>query len=62
MGLSRELLDILVCPQCKVDLEYRLSPEQWECHACRLTFAVKENIPIMLSDQAHTWETEQQLT
>ncbi len=59
MGLSRELLDILVCPQCKGELEYRLSPEQLECQACRLVFAVKENIPIMLLDQARTWETEQ---
>ncbi len=58
MGLSRELLDILVCPQCKGELEYRPSPEQLVCPACRLAYAVKENIPIMLGDQAHTWETE----
>ncbi len=62
MGLSQELLDILVCPQCKGELEYRLSPEQLVCHACRLAYAVKENIPIMLVDRAHTWETVQQLT
>ncbi len=59
MGLSRELLDILVCPRCKGELEYRRSPEQLECQACRLVFAVKEDIPIMLVDQAHTWETGQ---
>lgn len=59
MGLSRELLDILVCPQCKGELEYRLSPEQLGCRACGLAFTVKENIPIMLVDQAHTWESEQ---
>ena len=59
MGLSRELLDILVCPQCKGELEYRPSPEQLVCSACRLIYGVKENIPILLVDQAHTLETGQ---
>ena len=57
MGLSRELLDILVCPQCKGELEYRRSPEQLVCQACGLVYQVKENIPILLVDQAHTLET-----
>ena len=59
MGLSRELLDILVCPQCKGELEYRQSPEQLVCSVCRLIYGVKENIPILLVDQAHTLETGQ---
>ncbi|MCH7939321.1 MAG: Trm112 family protein [Candidatus Marinimicrobia bacterium] len=59
MGLSRELLDILVCPQCKGELEYRPSPEQLLCRVCRLVYGVQENIPILLVDQAHTLETGQ---
>jgi uncharacterized protein YbaR (Trm112 family) len=53
MSLSRELLDILVCPKCKGDLEYREEPtEELVCHACRLIYAVEDDIPIMLIDEA----------
>jgi len=57
MGLSQELLDILVCPQCKGDLDYQAEPEQLVCTSCRLAYQVKDDIPIMLIDEAHTFET-----
>lgn len=52
MTLSPELLEILVCPKCKGDLEYRAVPESLVCHACRLVYAVDDGIPIMLIDEA----------
>jgi uncharacterized protein len=53
MSLAPDLLDILVCPKCKGPLEHRLSPtEQLVCHACRLIYAVEDDIPIMLIDEA----------
>lgn len=52
MSLSPELLDILVCPRCKGDLEHRAGPEALVCHACRLVYAVEDDIPIMLIDEA----------
>lgn len=53
MPLPGPLLDILVCPQCKGDLEYRLEPdESLVCHACRLVYMVEDDIPIMLIDEA----------
>ena len=52
MTLAPELLDILVCPQCKGDLEYRTDPESLVCHSCRLVYAVEDGIPIMLIDEA----------
>ena len=52
MSLSPDLLDLLVCPQCKGDLEYRPDPEALICPACRLVFAVEDDIPIMLIDEA----------
>lgn len=36
MSLAPELLEILVCPKCKGDLEYRTEPEELVCHSCRL--------------------------
>ena len=52
MTLAPELLEILVCPKCKGDLEYRTQPESLVCHACRLVYPVEDGIPIMLIDEA----------
>lgn len=52
MTLAPELLDILVCPKCKGELEHRLDPEALVCHACRLRYPVEDGIPIMLIDEA----------
>ncbi|HEY3934683.1 MAG TPA: Trm112 family protein [Gemmatimonadales bacterium] len=53
MTLSPHLLEILVCPKCKGDLEYRAAPEEaLICHACRLVYPVEDDIPIMLIDEA----------
>jgi uncharacterized protein len=52
MTLAPELLQILVCPKCKGDPEYRQSPETLVCHACRLVYSVEDGIPIMLVDEA----------
>lgn len=50
--LKKELLDILVCPQCKGELEYEREKNKLTCHACRLKYGVKDDIPIMLIDEA----------
>ena len=52
MSLAPELLEILVCPRCKGDLEYRSDPESLTCHACRLVYRVEDGIPVMLIDEA----------
>ena len=52
MSLAPELLDILVCPKCKGDLEYRPDEAVLICHACRLAYPIEDDIPIMLIDEA----------
>ena len=52
MALSPELLRVLVCPKCKGELEYRAAEPALVCHNCRLRFAVRDDIPIMLLDEA----------
>jgi uncharacterized protein YbaR (Trm112 family) len=53
MTLSPELRDILVCPKCKGELKHNLEPrEELVCQACRLRYAVEDDIPIMLIDEA----------
>jgi uncharacterized protein len=53
MSIAPDLLAILVCPKCKGELEHRTTPaEALVCHACRLVYAVEDDIPIMLIDEA----------
>jgi uncharacterized protein YbaR (Trm112 family) len=52
MSLDPQLLEILVCPKCKGDLEYREAESSLICHACGLRYAVRDDIPIMLIDEA----------
>ncbi|GAB6062346.1 Trm112 family protein [Deferrisoma palaeochoriense] len=52
MALPQDLLDILVCPQCKGELEYREAENALLCHACKLRYRVEDDIPIMLIDEA----------
>jgi uncharacterized protein len=58
MALTKELLDILACPKCVRDpgctgeLEYREAEGQLICHHCRLVYHIKDDIPVMLIDEA----------
>lgn len=52
MTLSDQLLAILACPKCKGDLEYRPGESRIVCHHCRLSYPVRDDIPIMLIDEA----------
>src|SRR5580700_6746030 len=50
--IAKDLLEILVCPACKQALEYRENPESLKCKQCHRVYAVKDDIPIMLVDEA----------
>jgi uncharacterized protein YbaR (Trm112 family) len=50
--LDKKLLDILACPKCKGDLDYRPEEEQLVCSTCRLIYRIEDEIPIMLIDKA----------
>jgi uncharacterized protein len=50
--IAEDLLEMLVCPACKQALDYRESPESLKCIQCHRVYAVKDNIPIMLIDEA----------
>ncbi len=50
--LKKELLEILACPKCKGDLEYDTKNNKLICNQCRLKYQVKDDIPIMLIDEA----------
>jgi uncharacterized protein YbaR (Trm112 family) len=50
--LDQELLDILACPKCKGDLEYRPDEDQLICKKCRLIFPIRDDIPVLLIEEA----------
>jgi len=52
MALSKELLDILACPQCKGDIHLNEAQDGLICDACKLLYHIKDDIPIMLIDEA----------
>ena len=52
MALAPELKDILACPRCKGELEFREAEHEIRCPACRLAFRIEDDIPVMLLDEA----------
>ena len=52
MAISKELLDILVCPKCKGDIRLNQNGDGLVCDACRLSYPIKDDIPVMLIDEA----------
>ncbi len=52
MALSQELLDILACPKCKGEIHLNQAQDGLVCEACKLVYPVKEDIPVMLIDEA----------
>lgn len=54
MALKKELLDILACPKCKGDIRLNESESGLVCDNCKLLYQIKDDIPIMLIDEAET--------
>lgn len=52
MAINQELLDILACPQCKGDIHLSETQDGLICEACRLVYEIRDDIPIMLIEEA----------
>ena len=52
MAISKELLEILVCPVCKADLELKPDGSALKCTVCKRAYPIRDDIPVMLVDQA----------
>jgi uncharacterized protein YbaR (Trm112 family) len=52
MGVSKELLEILACPKCKGELRLNQTEDGLICEKCRLLYEIRDEIPIMLIDEA----------
>jgi len=52
MALSKELLNILACPKCKGDIYINDTNDGLICDNCKLLYEIRDDIPIMLIDEA----------
>ena len=52
MAINQELLKILACPKCKGDLYLNDTQDRLICDSCKLLYEIRDDIPIMLIDQA----------
>ena len=52
MAISKELLEILACPKCKGDIRLTDKGDGLVCDACKLIYPIKDDIPVMLIDEA----------
>ncbi|OGV71893.1 MAG: tetraacyldisaccharide 4'-kinase [Methylophilales bacterium RIFCSPHIGHO2_02_FULL_57_10] len=50
--MDAKLLEILVCPLCKGPLVYKKPQQELICKPCRLAYPVRDDIPVMLEDEA----------
>lgn len=57
MALSTELLAILACPKCKGTLTFRPEKPSLDCKTCALSYPVRDDIPVMLIDEAEQLES-----
>jgi len=52
MAINKELLDILACPKCKGDVHLSEKGDGIVCDNCKLMYPIRDDIPIMLIDEA----------
>ncbi|NOS89995.1 MAG: Trm112 family protein [Methylococcaceae bacterium] len=57
--MDKKLLDILACPLCKSPLRYNKAQQELICRADRLAFPIRDDIPVMLEDEARTLSPEE---
>ena len=58
MAISQELLEILACPKCKGDIHLNDNQDGLKCDHCKLLYEIKDDIPIMLIDEAKPLDGE----
>ena len=60
--MDGKLLDILACPLCKGPLVDKKAEAELICKPCRLGFPIKDDIPVMLEDEARKLPPEEEVS
>ena len=56
MTIDNELLEILACPRCKGKLTLTPEEDGLVCPACELKYPIRDDVPVMLIDEAEPVE------
>lgn len=59
--MDKKLLDILVCPLCKGPLLFIKSSQELICKVDRLAYPIRDDIPVMLEDEARRLEADEEV-
>ena len=59
--MDAKLLEILVCPLCKGPLVYRKDRQELVCKPDRLAYPIRDDIPVMLEDEARKLPPEEEV-
>ncbi len=60
--MDKKLLDILACPVCKGALVYQKDSNELICKVDRLAFQIRDDIPVMLEDEARELPADEEVT
>ena len=52
MPIDPELIQILACPKCKGKLDLLQDQQAFACQACRLSYAIQDEIPNFIIEEA----------
>ena len=61
MSIDAELLEILACPKCKGDIRLTEQEDGLICDACKLKYPIKDDIPVMLEEEARQLAADEEL-
>lgn len=59
--MDKKLLDILACPVCKGPLVYRKDEQELVCKMDRLAYPIRDDIPVMLEEEARLVPIEEEI-
>jgi uncharacterized protein YbaR (Trm112 family) len=59
--MDKKLLDILVCPLCKGPLVYDKAAQELICRGDRLAYPIRDDIPIMLEEEARELAVDEEV-
>lgn len=52
MAISKDLLELLVCPACIATLEMKPDESALKCTVCHRVYPIRDDIPVMMIDEA----------
>lgn len=57
--MDKKLLAILACPICKGKINFNQEAQELICYADALAFPIRDEIPVMLENEARTLSAEE---